>query len=150
MALFYRLRRLKSLRMAAGVHVIPVRSRQRAIQVPARVHRRFHNGSCLSIMVSMRIVCPNCTAAYEVPASRMATPRKVRCQRCGREWLAAPEPDEATQPDIPPPEVEHPLDHEDPVEATLPPVTAMDRLSASAPRPRTMPTLMAAWVMTFV
>ena len=80
----------------------------------------------------------------------MATPRKVRCQRCGREWLAAPEPDEATQPDIPPPEVEHPLDHEDPVEATLPPVTAMDRLSASAPRPRTMPTLMAAWVMTFV
>jgi|SRR6185437_8973134 len=42
----------------------------------------------------MRIVCPACSAAYEVPAALLGTPRPARCARCGNEWLpeAAAEP----------------------------------------------------------
>ncbi|HST73964.1 MAG TPA: zinc-ribbon domain-containing protein [Acetobacteraceae bacterium] len=45
----------------------------------------------------MRIVCPACSAAYEVPAALLGTPRPVRCARCGSEWLpeAAAEPGSA-------------------------------------------------------
>ena len=35
----------------------------------------------------MRIVCPACSAAYEVPDGLLGTPRSVRCARCGHEWL---------------------------------------------------------------
>ncbi len=44
----------------------------------------------------MRIVCPDCAAAYEVPDSMLAAPRTLRCARCGREWSPRPAtPDEA-------------------------------------------------------
>lgn len=36
----------------------------------------------------MRIVCPSCQAAYEVPEKMLTgTPRKVRCARCGNNWV---------------------------------------------------------------
>jgi predicted Zn finger-like uncharacterized protein len=35
----------------------------------------------------MRIVCPACSAAYEVPDALLGTGRPVRCARCGHEWL---------------------------------------------------------------
>ncbi len=37
----------------------------------------------------MRIVCPACSAAYEVPDALLGTGRPVRCARCGREWTPA-------------------------------------------------------------
>ena len=91
----------------------------------------------------MRITCPNCNADYDVPASRL-TPRKmVRCVRCQGEWVP-PHIDEDTglapaervpfRPEIEP----------------LPPVTAMDRLSASPAMPPAPSNLLRAWILTLV
>jgi predicted Zn finger-like uncharacterized protein len=39
----------------------------------------------------MRIVCPACDATYDVPDALLAGgTRKVRCARCGTEWLPSP------------------------------------------------------------
>jgi predicted Zn finger-like uncharacterized protein len=36
----------------------------------------------------MRIVCPSCDATYDVPDAMLAGgARKVRCVRCGNEWM---------------------------------------------------------------
>jgi predicted Zn finger-like uncharacterized protein len=45
----------------------------------------------------MKIVCPSCAAAYEVPESVVASKRAVRCARCGGDWVpgAADEPPSA-------------------------------------------------------
>jgi predicted Zn finger-like uncharacterized protein len=50
----------------------------------------------------VRIVCPSCAAAYDVPEAALAPGRAVRCARCGTEWaplaaaprtpLASPQP----------------------------------------------------------
>jgi predicted Zn finger-like uncharacterized protein len=46
----------------------------------------------------MRVACPSCSAAYEVPDRLVATfPRRLRCARCAREWLAEA-PEGATRP----------------------------------------------------
>ncbi len=47
----------------------------------------------------MRIVCPSCSAAFEVPKTRLAPGQAVRCARCGTGWtpLAAPEPAKVAQ-----------------------------------------------------
>jgi predicted Zn finger-like uncharacterized protein len=38
----------------------------------------------------MRISCPNCDAAYEVPDTALAAgPRRLRCARCGHQFQAA-------------------------------------------------------------
>lgn len=34
----------------------------------------------------MRIACPSCEAAYEVPAPALAAGRKFRCARCHADW----------------------------------------------------------------
>jgi predicted Zn finger-like uncharacterized protein len=99
----------------------------------------------------MRIVCPSCAAEYDVPASRMTPQRKVRCARCGGEWVAVRETDDA--PYGPDPVETHPEDepgYAADAGATLPPVTAMDRLTAAVSRPRPAATLIAAWIMTFI
>ncbi len=58
----------------------------------------------------MRIVCPNCRAAYEVPEPLLAGGKAVRCARCGTEWApmpaAAPPPASPPQPQPPPPSPE--------------------------------------------
>jgi predicted Zn finger-like uncharacterized protein len=39
----------------------------------------------------MRIICPDCAAQYELPPELAARlPMRVRCARCGDEWLAEP------------------------------------------------------------
>jgi predicted Zn finger-like uncharacterized protein len=38
----------------------------------------------------MRIACPSCSAAYEVPLERLRPARKVRCSQCGGEWVPVP------------------------------------------------------------
>lgn len=67
----------------------------------------------------MRIVCPSCDAAYEVPDAMLSgAPRKVRCARCGAEWapaaiteapLAFEEPEEPEPPPPPAPPIEPPV-----------------------------------------
>jgi predicted Zn finger-like uncharacterized protein len=38
----------------------------------------------------MRIVCPSCAAAYEVPAPILAKRRRMRCARCHDDWAIDP------------------------------------------------------------
>ncbi len=59
----------------------------------------------------MRIVCPSCQAAYEVPEKLLSgAARKVRCARCGGAWtpepIAAPIPNAAPEEAAPPPDPE--------------------------------------------
>ena len=35
----------------------------------------------------MRFACPQCDASYSVPDSLLIAARKVRCVRCGHEWV---------------------------------------------------------------
>lgn len=100
----------------------------------------------------MRIVCPSCTAAYEVPDSLLPPGRAVRCARCGEEWAALePELAPATEAEA---EVEMEMEM-----AASPPSrpawrdepelvgpTAMERLAQSpAVLPSTTIALRAAW-----
>lgn len=62
----------------------------------------------------MRIVCPSCRAAYEVPETLLAGGKTVRCARCGNEWTpiqvpplpAAATPAPSFPEESPPPEEE--------------------------------------------
>jgi predicted Zn finger-like uncharacterized protein len=39
----------------------------------------------------MRVVCPSCRATYEVPDTLLGgAKRRLRCNRCGHEWLPEP------------------------------------------------------------
>ena len=50
----------------------------------------------------MRIVCPNCAAAYDVPDQVLAgPPRLFRCARCAHEWTPAFVPLPLPAPDVP-------------------------------------------------
>src|SRR5579875_2656608 len=40
----------------------------------------------------MRIVCPACEAAYEVPDTVVSPGRVVRCVRCGKDWAPIAKP----------------------------------------------------------
>jgi predicted Zn finger-like uncharacterized protein len=42
----------------------------------------------LVIAIDMRIDCPACAAAYNVPDALLVPGRAVRCLRCGTEWQA--------------------------------------------------------------
>lgn len=35
----------------------------------------------------MRLICPHCAVAYDVPPSLLAGRRAVRCARCKQEWV---------------------------------------------------------------
>lgn len=95
----------------------------------------------------MRIVCPSCAAEYEVPESRLLAGKMVRCAKCGSEWVPVreTEADPVSSEAVPPP-LEH--DPGPPAEATLPSVTAMDRLAAAPPLRRRNRGLIAAWLAT--
>lgn len=45
----------------------------------------------------MRLVCPHCAAAYDVPPALLAGRRAIRCARCGEEWA------ERGHAEVPPP-----------------------------------------------
>jgi predicted Zn finger-like uncharacterized protein len=95
----------------------------------------------------MRIACPSCAAEYEVPASRLTPGRKVRCTRCGEQWAAVQEAEEPPPPAVDPEPAE--VEPRAALAAPSPTITAMDRLAAPAPPPRSV-ALIAAWVATFV
>jgi predicted Zn finger-like uncharacterized protein len=47
----------------------------------------------------MRLICPSCSAAYDVPDHRLGGgARRLRCTRCAHEWKLEP------APEAPPPE----------------------------------------------
>ena len=50
----------------------------------------------------MRIVCPSCAATYDVPDTRLASIRVVRCARCEEEWSPSGAPAPPAQADQPP------------------------------------------------
>jgi predicted Zn finger-like uncharacterized protein len=99
----------------------------------------------------MRIACPTCAAAYDVPDALLAAgPRLLRCARCSTEFPAArpeakapseaepqpgprpePEPEPQPAPQAPPPEPAPP-------EPSPAPAPAADL--AAAPRERPLPT----------
>jgi predicted Zn finger-like uncharacterized protein len=47
---------------------------------------------------AMRIVCPACAAAYEVPDHLIGTGRSLRCRTCGHAWHVQPEATVAAEP----------------------------------------------------
>ncbi len=47
----------------------------------------------------MKIVCPTCNARYDVPEVVLTSRRKMRCARCGGEWV----PGDTDAPEPPPP-----------------------------------------------
>ncbi len=123
----------------------------------------------------MRITCPNCAASYEVPESKLAGRKAVRCSRCGKDWSPGiPDPATAAAPG--PEAVEPPpfqLDLSRVVEAEgvaqvqepAPPVdvasaprlrqpsgefTAMERLSRAAEPPPPSIWLRVAWAVSVV
>jgi predicted Zn finger-like uncharacterized protein len=98
----------------------------------------------------MRIVCPSCSAAYEVADSLLTPGRIVQCARCGKAWvglpLEAPLVDEPVPAEFAPdPMAERELDTE------TPRLTALDRLAQRAP-PRSSrgAALRAAWAACIV
>jgi len=110
----------------------------------------------------MRIACPSCSAAYDVPDSLLPGGRIVRCARCGNEWMAV----RAEAPAAPPDSQEHPAsagpEAPAPLAAAEPParevdrpahpprISAMDRLAA---HPAALPAsrgLQLAWAASFL
>jgi predicted Zn finger-like uncharacterized protein len=106
----------------------------------------------------MRIACPSCSAAYDVPDSLMTAGRVVRCARCGGNWTpvaAAPVPEpqaEAPQPLPDEPPAVAAATEDGPATPMLARPSAMDRLAAHArpalPPPATR--LRLAWAGSLV
>ena len=97
----------------------------------------------------MRIVCPSCSAEYDVPEARL-TPRKmVRCSQCGGEWIASPASDDPGEEMASEPA--EPIDDLSPQPMLpAPRVSAMDRLVASVRNLPERTPLIVAWVLTGV
>jgi predicted Zn finger-like uncharacterized protein len=101
----------------------------------------------------MRIVCPACTAAYEVPTTLLKPEQLVRCARCANEWVPSAEAEEA-----PPAPQQAAAAEPAPVATRDPPVDAerAPTVRASTPRlPGAPPTARAsmlrlAWAASFV
>jgi predicted Zn finger-like uncharacterized protein len=93
----------------------------------------------------MRISCPFCEAAYDVPASVIQARRRLRCARCQSDW--SPQAESSAEPVPPEPA---PL-------AIAPPAVAVapaERLAPEvppAPPPAGAPAwlVLAAWVLSF-
>lgn len=104
------------------------------------------------------MVCPACSAAYDVPESLLTPGRVVRCARCGNEWVPVagpppPSPEAAPEPQWP--EAEEPEDAQTeppgPPPADIPRFTAMDRLALHRPSTRdSRIPLRVAWVATIL
>jgi predicted Zn finger-like uncharacterized protein len=92
----------------------------------------------------MRIVCPSCSAAYEVADSLVVPGRIVQCARCRTEWVALTV--EASDEDEPEPDTEILPSEADEPGLGMPRLTAMHRLAQTAPaRSRGGGALRAAW-----
>ena len=104
---------------------------------------------------AMRIVCPSCSAAYDVPDSLVTAGRVVRCARCAHEW--APVEAIAPPPEPPPPPAAVDQPPAPPSLATDAPTmqvvatarqSAMDRLAADPAWPQKSMHLRLAWAAT--
>ena len=123
----------------------------------------------------MRIVCPSCSAEYDVPDSLLTAGRVVRCARCGDEWLPVqavaavlePVPAQAAEP---PPVAAEPVEtatSEPPRPDDAPgndtpgndapgndappePASAMERLAMHPARPSSPLALRLAWLASLV
>ena len=98
----------------------------------------------------MRIVCPSCQAAYEVPEKLLSgAPRKVRCARCGDAWVpeavvvAVPAVEEVLPP-APEPEPEPEPVPEPPAHVAPPPPPPRGAREPDAPPPRRGKPVLAA------
>ena len=94
----------------------------------------------------MRIECPGCSAAYDVPQEKLSPGRKVRCARCQTDWVPLEaEPARKNEPAaIEPSVISRDL-------SPPPAVTAMDRLAREVqPRRSRSGALAAAWFASFV
>ena len=91
----------------------------------------------------MRIVCPSCSAAYEVPDRMVSAGKKVRCARCGENWLpegaAAPPPPAAPEPAPPPSPPPPPPPPPPPVAAVVVPAPEPDPHPVAAPAAAIVP-----------
>jgi predicted Zn finger-like uncharacterized protein len=106
----------------------------------------------------MRIVCPSCSAEYDVPESLVTAGRVVRCARCGGEWMPVeahavePEPVPPSMDDAPPVSSEPvlPAATEAPATEHLAvadaPPSAMDRLASHSIQPSSRLRLRLAWL----
>lgn len=86
----------------------------------------------------MRITCPSCGAAYQVPDALLATRRALRCAGCGQTWVPGG-PSAATRAEpsaAPPPPAPPPAEDFAPVAARLaaPVIEPRAERAAAAPR----------------
>ncbi len=103
----------------------------------------------------MRIVCPACETAYDVPDQVASAGRPVRCARCRAEWT--PEPPAAIQPPAEPEQEPGPVPVPEPVVEALPVSIAPALVTAPVP-PATPPpaatgsskAVIAAWVVSII
>lgn len=113
----------------------------------------------------MRIACPACNAAYQVPDEQLRDGRVVRCARCSTDWAPfvaipqtgdSPEPPELGLEAVEPGSVLEPspppvsprkmaLDEDDPAPALLAPVAP-----AATPARRSLPALAIAWAVSLL
>jgi predicted Zn finger-like uncharacterized protein len=112
----------------------------------------------------MRIECPRCSAAYDVPERLLTGRKSLRCARCGTEWtagLAAAPPGELPLPEqAPPVELnESPAPEEAPPRVRPPRTMSLDRPSPTAmqrliniaePPPRSSLWPAAAWTASIL
>jgi predicted Zn finger-like uncharacterized protein len=96
------------------------------------------------ITAPMRILCPQCQAAYEVPERLIAGGRLLRCVKCRHEWREA-----AEAPPPPPPEPEPEPERLGAVPVP-PPIPAQHRphqpIDPPGPAQRGQLALAAAWI----
>ncbi|MFC7477192.1 zinc-ribbon domain-containing protein [Dankookia sp. GCM10030260] len=92
---------------------------------------------------TMRIICPACAAAYEVPDRLLGTGRSLRCRSCGHAWRVAPPaagaPIEAAEAGRPPAAAAVPLPPLPEPPPTAPLRRAPQIIDPPLPRPSDLP-----------
>ncbi|GGC36016.1 hypothetical protein GCM10011504_12950 [Siccirubricoccus deserti] len=99
----------------------------------------------------MRIACPACSAAYEVPDALVGQGRRLRCTRCGHAWMATPPANgKALLPAAPPPAAPAHFEPPPPVQMPRRAPQLIDpplpQLGDTAARQESNPLLWAAWI----
>lgn len=97
----------------------------------------------------MRIECPACATAYEVPPDRLAPGQVVRCARCGSDWT--PLQPETPQP-LALPSEPGPIPQPAPIAEPEPEPSPEPEQFSSTPQTRTQDKwpLRLAWLLTLL
>jgi predicted Zn finger-like uncharacterized protein len=99
----------------------------------------------------MRIVCPSCSAAYDVPDSLVTPGRVVRCARCAGEWAPVDAAAAVAEPEPPAPPSPTLLAAGEPPPAwSAARESAMDRLAANPAVAPSKLLLRTAWAASIV